>query len=110
MTDLLVVGHEKVGSFALASSKTSLLSTALGGILDIVTEGVNRQGMPRLWRVNGFPVETMPPMVHGDIEHQSLEEVANFILRLSQAGFQVEDLEPEVRRRTGFPLKVQETV
>ena len=110
MTDILVVGHESVGSFALASSKTSLLSTALGGILDIITEGVNRQGQPRLWRLNAFPMETMPRMVHGDVEYQSLEEVANFILRLSQAGFQVDDLEPEVRRRTGFPLRVEETV
>ena len=110
MTDVLIVGHEKIGSFALASSKTSLLSTALGSILDIITEGINRQGMPRLWRVNGFPTETMPHMIHGDVEYQSLEEVANFILRLSQAGFQVDDLEPEVRRRTGFPLRVEERV
>ena len=108
MTDVLVVGHEKIGSFALASSKTSLLSTALGGIMDVITETVNRVGMPRLWRVNGFPVETMPSMVHGDIEAQSLEEIGNFILRLAQAGFQVEDLEPEVRRRTGFPLRIDE--
>lgn len=104
MTDLLIVGHEKIGSFALASSKTSLLSTALGGIMDIITEGVNRQGMPRLWRVNGFPPETMPRMIHGDVEYQSLEEVANFILKLSQSGLRVDDLENEVRRRTGFPL------
>ena len=110
MTDVLIVGHEKVGSFALASSKTSLLSTALGGIMDIVTEGINRQGMPRIWRVNGFPLETMPTLVHGDIEYANLEEVANFILRLSQAGFQVDDLEPEVRRRTGFPLLVEDAL
>ena len=110
MTDILVVGHEKIGSLALHSSKTSLLSTALGGIMDIIVEGVHRQGMPRLWRVNGFPPETMPRLAHGDIEQQNLEEVANFILRLSQAGFQVDDLEPEVRRRTGFPMRIEERV
>jgi hypothetical protein len=104
MTDLLVVGHESVGSFALASSKTSLLSTGLGAILDIVSETVNRVGTPRLWRLNAFPKETEPTMVHGDIESVDLNELSNFILRLSQAGFQINDLESEIRRRSGLPL------
>ena len=103
MTDVIIVGHEQVGSFALASSKTSLLSFALGGIMQSITTVVNRHLMPRLWRLNGLPLATMPQLIHGDIETQSLEEISNFVLRLSQAGFQVDDLENEVRRRTGFP-------
>ena len=108
MTDLLVIGHEKVGSFSLASSKTSLLSSGLGGIMGVIVETINRIGQPRIWRVNGLPMATMPRLVHGDIEHVDLDEIGNFILKLSQSGLRIDDLENEIRRRSGFPIAAHE--
>lgn len=112
LTDIMLIGHESVGSFALADSKTSLLSVALGTYLDEIKSVMNRHAFPRLWRLNGLPRETMPSLDHGDVESVDLNELGQFVLRMAQAGFDMTDIdvENEVRRRARFPLKVEGTV
>jgi hypothetical protein len=101
-TDVLLVGHEKTGSFALSSSKTTLLATALGAILDSICSVVNREVVPRLWRLNGFPMETKPLLSHGDIEAVDLAELGQFIVHMSQAGFDTARFEDAIWQRAGF--------
>lgn len=105
MTDVVLIGHEQVGSLALHSSATQLLSYGLGGMMDSICEVYNRHFMPRLWANNGLPMETMPTLIHGDVETVDLDELGNFVVRMAQGGFDITDLENEIRRRAGFPLK-----
>lgn len=87
LLDFLMMGHEKVGSFALASSKTDTFAYALGAFLDSDCEVVNRHAIPRLLRINGLPVQNPPKLTHGDIESIDLTDLANFLNTMSDAGF-----------------------
>jgi hypothetical protein len=109
LTDVLLLGHERVGSFALASSKTNLLALGVGALCWSIAEVFSEQLFPPLWALNGWPIETMPRLEPGDVETVDLDELGNFIVRYSQAGLDLSDLENEVRRRAGWPAK-EETV
>ena len=110
LTDVLLLGHERVGSFALASSKTNLLALGVSAICGSIAEVFSEQVFPPLWALNGWPVETMPSLQPGDVETVDLDELGNFIVRYSQAGLDLTDLENEVRRRAGLPLKEETTL
>jgi hypothetical protein len=43
--------------------------------------------VPRLFRLNGLPTDSLPKVSHGDIESLDLMEVANYLKTLSDAGF-----------------------
>lgn len=106
LADVLALGHEKVGSFALASSKTNLMSVALNAILDSVAETFNRYAIPRLLEVNGMPTDDAPRLCHGDIETPDLPDLADYILKLSQAGmplFPDRKVENQLREYANFP-------
>jgi len=107
MTDFLMVGHEKVGSFALSSDKTSLFSTALGAVLDIVCETFNRYGIPRLLDMNSIDRRRAPKLVHGDIESPDLTQLGDYIVKLVSTGMIVPDekIEAFLRRSANLPQK-----
>jgi hypothetical protein len=89
MADFLLLGHEKVGSFALSSDKTALFAIALGVWLDTFTEAFNQQVVPQLLDLNGMPVEDHPRLMHGDLESRNLTEVADYLQKLAGAGMAV---------------------
>ena len=86
MAQFLTLGSGTVGSFALASNQTDLFGTALGTIMDSISDVVNRFMIPRRQRLNNRPIELDPVLVHGDIEGPELEKVAAYISALSGAG------------------------
>lgn len=112
MADFILLGHEKVGSFALSSDKTNLFSVALGTYLEIICEVFNNQAIPRLIDLNGERfkgISDYPKMVHGDIEKQNITEVANFIKEMTGIGILVpdENLEKYVRQLGDLPEAVE---
>lgn len=110
LTDVLLLGHERVGSFALASSKTNLLALGVGAICWSIAEVFSAQVFPPLWALNGWPYELMPTLAPGDVETVDLAELGDFLVKYSQAGFDLSDLENEVRRRAGWPTKQEMTL
>jgi len=78
LADFIRLGHEGVGSFALASSKTDIFGYALGSFADMICGVVNSHAIPRLLRLNGMRTDNMPKLVHGDVE-TNLEELAAFV-------------------------------
>ncbi len=87
LADFIVIGHESVGSFALASSKTKIFSVAVGSYMDEIAEVFNRHAIPQLLMLNGIEVgENMPTLEHGDIETIDLNELALYIQTLSNVG------------------------
>lgn len=86
MADFLMLGHQKVGSFALSSDKTNLFSVALGAWLDSICSVVNRHAVPRLFRLNGMPTDRLPSLTHGDIESVDLVELGEYISKISGTG------------------------
>lgn len=110
MADFLMLGHQAVGSFALADNKTSLFGLAIGTFLDIICEVFNRQGIPRLIDLNGDHfkgISDYPKMVHGDIEERDLIQAATYLEKMTGCGLLTpdEELEAEIRRIAGLPEK-----
>ena len=72
LADFMMLGHQATGSWALASSKTSLFSTALGAWLDTICQAVNTQAIPQLLRLNRMDASRAPALTHGDVESLEL--------------------------------------
>jgi len=110
LADVIVLGHEKVGSFALASSKTNLFAAGIGAMADDIESVLNRHLLPRLLGVNGIRVENPPQYRHGDIEQIDLLELGDYIQKLSTAGFPLfptesGELERELLGRANLPTE-----
>jgi len=109
LTDLLLLGHEGVGSYALAEQKQNLLGQAINALLQAIVAPINRHAIPRLWRLNGFPMELKPTLTHGDVQSVDLKELGQFLTDMSRAGLSVDDLENEIRRQAGFQPRMDTT-
>ena len=111
LADFILLGHEKVGSFALSSDKTDLFAVALGTILDTIEDVFNRFAIPRLWRMNGMDESKTPLMKHGDIEDPDLAALGTFLQTLSGLGMQLfpdDGLEDFLRNLAHIPEKSDE--
>lgn len=107
LADIIMLGADKVGSFALAKVKQSLLATALDAQLHSICGVLNQYAIPRLLELNTFtglsgqPKFTCDPVVAPD-----LTEMGNFISKLAGAKmplFPDIDLENQVRAMAGLP-------
>jgi hypothetical protein len=86
MADVLLMGHEQVGTQALGMSKVDLFTAGIGAWLGQMDGEFNQVGIPRLCRLNGIPRELWPTIEHGQIKSVDLNEVGNFIRNLGQGG------------------------
>jgi phage gp29-like protein len=108
LADFILLGHEKVGSFALSSDKTDIFAVALGTILKVIAEALNRFAVPRLWVLNGWDPTKCPKIDHGDIEDQDLAVLAQFLTALNGMGvrlFPDDELEAHLRQLAHIPEK-----
>lgn len=106
LADFILLGHEQVGSFSLASSKTHLFSVALGTWLNVIAAQFNRIAIPRLFALNSFRLEKLPKLVPGDIEVPNLTELGDYITKLAGAGmdlFPDDKLEEYLRKVANLP-------
>jgi len=102
LCDLLFLGHEDVGSFALASSKSTTQSMSLGGYLTAIKDEFNRRLVPLIWRLNAFPPKYMGSLEHGDVETIDLTELARFMLSFGRI-YNMTDMENTIRTMAGLP-------
>jgi hypothetical protein len=111
LADFLLLGQQAVGSFALSSSKTAIFAMAVGAWMDVITETVDRFLTPKLMRLNNFQVESVPKLMHSDIEDPDLAELGSFIQAVTGAGmtlFPDDAVENKIRTAAKLPLKVDE--
>ncbi len=80
LADIVMMGGDKVGSFALGEVKQSLLSASLEAIIKDIADIFNAFAVPRLFQINNFQVDAYPKIVPGEIETPNLKDLA-FILR-----------------------------
>lgn len=114
LADFIMLGHEKVGSFALSSDKTELFSVAISSFLDIICETFNSQGIPSLIDMNGSHFEGItdyPAMRHGDIEEKDIQKMGQYIRDMVGIGIVVPDdgLEDYAREIGGLPERTADT-
>jgi hypothetical protein len=112
MQDVLLLGHEKVGTQALAQEKRDLSAGALKAWLNLLAATFNDHAVPRLFALNGEPLEALPRLCPGDLQPMDVAEFATAIREVAAAGFAGLAADPEVenyvRRRLGVPQLVPE--
>lgn len=77
LSDIILIGNNKAGSFALADTKQSMLAAALQAQLQNISDVFNNKAVPDLFSYNYFPNTTgLPKIVPGQIQTPSLKELA----------------------------------
>lgn len=114
LMDFLMLGHDKVGSFALSSDKTELFSVAIGSFLDVICETFNSQGIPPLIDINGSHFDGItdyPFLSHGDIEDADIQKMGTFIKDMVGIGVLIPDdaLEDYVRELGNLPERTTDS-
>lgn len=77
LSDIILIGNNKAGSFALADTKQSLLAAALQAQLSNIADVFNAKAVPDLFKYNNFKGLTdFPKIVPGNIQTPTLSELA----------------------------------
>lgn len=97
LSDVILMGHENAGSYALAEVKRNLLAHAMSAWLDIIADVLNRYAVPRLFALNGIhkPIEQLPKFIHGPVVGVDPKTMADIIFRL--AGVDALRTDPKLR-------------
>lgn len=108
LADTILMGHEKVGSYALAESKNDLFTMAITSFVDGMCSVINRFAIPKLFKLNGNSTQLLPKMNHSEIEKVDFKLLTEAIKNLSGAGavlFPDDELENHLRKLAKLPAK-----
>jgi len=106
LADFILLGHESVGSFALAQSKIDLFAQAINAYLNAIAGVFNQHAIPKLLLLNGMSAEAPPRIMHGGVDQIDLEKLGEYVFRLAQSNmplFPDGDLERFLREQGGMP-------
>jgi len=105
LSDFLLLGSDRVGSFALGSTKVDLWTLAVDSIAKTIAEVVNQFAIPRLLKLNAMRTDKMPYLTYGSVSNVVLPEVADFVSKLVTAGVLTPDhgLESYLRGLADLP-------
>lgn len=107
LQDVIMMGHEKVGTEALAGEKRDLSDTALSAWLDDIAGILNTHAVPRLLELNGWGDLEQPPEIKpGDLREEDILGFSEALKNIAAAGFSLAsdpEVENFVRRRLGLP-------
>jgi hypothetical protein len=108
LADIVMLGADKVGSFALAEVKKSLLAAALDAQVQGIVSVFNRYAVPKLFSYNVFPgIVELPQITASPVDSPSLKELSEYISKLSGANmplFPDLDLENYLRSIANLPI------
>jgi hypothetical protein len=105
LTEVMLLGTDAMGSYALSKDKTELLVVGLNYILEAVLDKLADEAVPELVRLNGWPTEISPKLNHGNVKAPNLADLASFIGSIAGAGAFTPDRDTEdaLREAAGLP-------
>ena len=104
LADMLLIGHERVGSFAMVQAKTKLFSSALESYAARIAGEFNTRLIPRLMTLNNVPLEYWPIMKFGPVETPALTDLAEYMKAMYDVGINVDEVMAEYFRQVAsFP-------
>ena len=105
LSDFLLLGSDRVGSFALGTAKIDLWTLAVDSIAKTIAEVVNQYAIPRLLKLNAMRTDRMPHLTYGQVSSVELTEVADYVSKLVGVGAIMPDpnLEEHLRRLGDLP-------
>ena len=108
LADIILMGHERSGSFALANSKTNLLAASLEAMADNIKNTINKVAIPKLMELNTFRgYSKYPELVRGEIESPDIAKLGDAMERFRNMGmpfFPHEATEDYIRACMGLPV------
>lgn len=98
-------GQQPSGNRALHTSAKGIFYSAITAFLESVAAVLNRIAIPRLMALNRMDPEYAPKFVPGEVGDRDLDELASYVLKLSQSGltFFDHDTANLLRKRGGLP-------
>ena len=102
----LMLGSDGTGSLALIGGKLSSFFLVVSSTLGEVADGVDRQLIGPVCRLNGIPRELWPKSVPAEVDINDVEAVAAILRDLATAGATLQPDDPAidaVRSRVGLP-------
>jgi hypothetical protein len=105
LSDFILLGHDRVGSFSLGTAKMDLWSMAVDAIANSIAEVINQYAIPRLMKLNNMDMERPPYLTYGEVSHIDLGEIADYVSKLANSGMIISDpnLEDYLRELGGLP-------
>jgi hypothetical protein len=106
LADLLLIGQDKVGSYAMVDAKADIFGAAVDTWMEAIAEVFNRYAIPRLLALNGMSLEGPPQLRPGTVRRIDLDALAQLLERLTAAGavvFPDNDLLASIFQRAGLP-------
>ena len=89
--DILTLGNNDVGSFALGQVKNSLTGSAVEAMLDLIVDAFNREVIRHLYELNGFDPARACSLDYEGLNHTDLETLSKFIQRTASVGLVEKD-------------------
>ena len=111
LADVILLGHEQVGSLALADQKDEMLKRALGTWLSDAADVFNRYEIPRLFRLNGDFTGELPKFVVTPPSAPKMAEIALALKDLAASGAPLwpnPELAEWVFAQIGVPILLEE--
>jgi hypothetical protein len=105
LSDFLLLGSDRVGSFALGTAKVDLWTLAVDSIAKSIAEVVNQFAIPRLLKLNAMRMDKMPQLTYGQVSSVELSDVADYVSKLVGVGAIMPDpsLEDHLRSLGDLP-------
>lgn len=105
LADFILLGHEGTGAYALSQDKTDLFTTAIEAWLDSIASTINRHAIPRLLKLNGMDTSRPPKLVAGEITKINIQDLGDYVSKLSGSGAITFDNEMErhLRQQADLP-------
>ncbi len=76
LSDILILGGDRTGSFALAETKQGLFIQSLQAIINSIAAVLNTKAVPRLFAANNWALEKLPQIKTADLKTPSIKEIA----------------------------------
>lgn len=109
LSDIIMLGSNSVGSFAMAEVKKSLLAGALEAQLGMIAGVINRNAVEPLFRYNSFPgITKLPKLIPGEVETPDLDTLGNYF---RSVGLRLDDdyeLNSFIRQAASMPVLSEE--
>jgi len=104
LSDIVLIGSDASGSFALADTKKSLLGSALESQMKNITSTFNKHAVTKLFEYNNFNITKLPQLSAGEIEVPSLRELALILRAMNLDISKDKELMNFVRKVASMPM------
>jgi hypothetical protein len=103
LADLILLGNDRTGSFAMAETKQDMFLYSLETIVKSICNTLNTQAVPKLFAVNGMPMENLPLITADRIKDATVSELSMLLRSLNIDVTKSEDLFRFLMRSVGGP-------